>query len=92
MVTIDSLILLVKHYHLENDSNCFDKAIEMAKNELGEVLNEEREYPPFIYYLCLEQMYSNPKYEWIKKWSTMTMDERVELFNETIEALKQFID
>ena len=53
MVTLDSLLLLVKHYHLTNDSNCFEKAIDMANEELNEVLNTEREYPPFIYYLCL---------------------------------------
>ena len=90
MVTEDSLFLLVKHYHLTNESDCFDKAINMAETELPEVLNDEHEYPPFIYYLCLEQKDNNPKYRWMK-WSTMTTDERTELFNETIEALRNLL-
>lgn len=91
MVTIESLFHLVSHYHLENDDNCFEKAIEMANNELENVLNEEREYPPFIYYLCLEQMEKNEKYKFWKTFSRMTKEEKTNVFNETIEALKSFL-
>lgn len=91
MVTIDSLFHLVKHYHLDDDENCFDKAIEMASRELGEVLNTEREYPPFIYYLCLEQMDKNPKYKFGKTFSQMTDEEKTCVFNETISALKALL-
>ena len=91
MVTIDSLFLLVKHYHLVDDKNCFEKAIEMASREIGEVLNTEREYPPFIYYLCLEHMDNNPKYNFGKVFRLMTDEEKTCVFNETISALKALL-
>lgn len=91
MVTIDSLFHLVKHYHLADDSNCFEKAIEMAENDLCEVLDREREYPPFIYYLCLEHMDKNEKYKHGKTFNQMDDDERTLVFNETIEALKSLL-
>lgn len=91
MVTIDSLFHLVKHYHLVDDENCFDKAIEMANNQLSDVLDKEREYPPFIYYLCLEQMDKNPKYKFGKTFNAMTDEEKTLVFNETISALKALL-
>lgn len=91
MVTIESLFHLVRHYHLDDDDNCFEKAIDMANNELENVLNEEREYPPFIYYLCLEQMDKNEKYKFGKTFRGMTKEEKTNVFNETIEALKSFL-
>lgn len=91
MVTIDSLFHLVKHYHLEDDENCFDKAIDMANNQLSDVLDKEREYPPFIYYLCLEQMDKNPKYKFGKTFIQMTDEEKTLVFNETISALKALL-
>ncbi len=48
MVNEKALFHLVSHYHLDNDGDCFNKAISLAENELDEVLNNEREYPPFI--------------------------------------------
>jgi len=91
MVTIDSLFHLVKHYHLVDDENCFDKAIEMANNQLSDVLEKEREYPPFIYYLCLEHMDNNPKYKFGKAFRLMTDEEKTLVFNETISALKALL-
>ena len=91
MVTTDSLFHLVKHYHLENDLNCFEKAIEMAKDDLKEVLDTEREYPPFIHYLCLEHMDKNPKYRNGKTFRSMTAEEKTEVFNETISALSDLV-
>lgn len=91
MVTIDSLFHLVKHYHLVDDENCFDKAIDMANNQLSDVLDKEREYPPFIYYLCLEQMDENPKYKFGKTFIQMTDEEKTLVFNETISALKALL-
>ncbi len=89
MITIDSLFHLVKHYHLAEEENCFEKAIEMANNQLSDVLDKEREYPPFIYYLCLEQIDNNPKYQYGKTFRTMTDEEKIGVFRETIDALKQ---
>lgn len=66
MLTLDSLFHLVHHYHLENEPDCFNKAIKIGKDEFKEVLDTEREYPPFIYYLCLEHMDNNPKYKFGK--------------------------
>ena len=91
MVTENSLFHLVKHYHLENDPNCFEKAIEMGKADLKEVLDTEREYPPFIYYLCLEHMDKNPKYLYGKTFMAMDDTEKIEVFNEMISALKDII-
>lgn len=91
MVTENSLFHLVKHYHLENDPNCFEKAIEMGKCDLKEVLDTEREYPPFIYYLCLEHMDNNPKYKFGKTFRSMDDTEKIEVFNEMISALKDII-
>lgn len=91
MVTIDSLFHLVKHYHLTDDENCFEKAIDMAKSDLGKVLNTEREYPPFIYYLCLEQMENNPKYKFGKTFKSMNDEEKTLVFNETISELKALL-
>lgn len=91
MVTENSLYLLVSHYHLDNDGDCFNKAISLAENELDEVLNNEREYPPFIYYLCLEQMEKNPKYKFTKSFSRMTDEEKTLVFNETISALRELL-
>ena len=82
---------MVKHYHLENDPNCFEKSIEMAKGDLKEVLDTEREYPPFIYYLCLEHMDNNPKYKFGKTFRMMNDTEKTEVFNEMISALKDII-
>lgn len=91
MITENSLFYLVKHYHLEDDPNCFENAIEMANNQLEDVLNKEREYPPFIYYLCLEHMDNNPKYKWGKTFIQMTDEEKTSLFNETIQQLRNLI-
>lgn len=91
MVTIDSLFHLVNHYHLGDDENCFEKAIDMANGELCEVLDGDREYPPFVYYLCLEQMEKNDKYKFGKTFHLMTDEEKTEVFNETIEALKALL-
>ena len=91
MVTENSLFHLVHHYHLVNDHDCFDKAINMAEAELQEVLNDEREYPPFIYYLCLEHMDNNPKYKFGKTFRMMDNVEKTEVFNETIEELRKLL-
>lgn len=88
MINENSLFHLVSHYHLDNDGDCFNKAISLAENELDEVLNDEREYPPFIYYLCLEQMENNPKYKFGERFSKMTCEEKTSVFNETISALR----
>lgn len=91
MVTEDSLFYLVKHYHLENDPDCFEKAIEMGKCDLNEVLDTEREYPPFIYYLCLDYMDKNPKYKFGKTFGSTNDTEKTEVFNEMISELKDII-
>ena len=88
MLTLNSLILLVKHYHTENNKNCFKDAINLASKELDNVLNETREYPPFIYYLILENMDNNPKNDWgWKKFRQMSKEEKIEVFNDTINEL-----
>lgn len=89
MITENSLFHLVNHYHLEDDPNCFEKAIEMANNQLPNVLDNKREYPPFIYYLCLEHMDKNQKYTFGKTFREMNNDEKTEVFNETIQQLKE---
>jgi len=91
MLTDKDLFQLVAHYHLENDDNCFDKAIEAGSKELKEVLNTEREWPPFIYYLCLEHINGNPKYKFGKTFRQMDNEEKTNVFNETIEALKSLL-
>ena len=91
MLRLESLFLLVKHYHLENEPDCFNKAIEMGKADLKEVLDTEREYPPFIYYLCLEHMDNNPKYKLGKTFRMMDNAEKTEVFNETIEELEKLL-
>lgn len=90
MLTEKDLFQLVAHYHL--DKNCdFDGAIEMASNELPAVLDKEREYPPFIYYLCLEHINGNPKYKFGKTFRQMNDEEKTNVFNETIAALKALL-
>ena len=91
MVNENSLFHLVSHYHLDNDGDCFNKAISLAENELDGVLSNEREYPPFIYYLCLEQMEKNPKYKFGNTFSRMTDEEKRSVFNETISALRELL-
>ena len=91
MINDNSLLLLVKHYHLENESDCFNKAIETANSQLNDVLNKQREYPPFIYYLCLEHMDNNPKYKFGKTFYSMTNEEKTIVFNETIQQLKNLL-
>ena len=91
MLRLESLFHLVHHYHLENDPDCFEKAVEYAQNDLQEVLSTEREYPPFIYYLCLEHMDNNPKYKFGKTFRMMDETEKTEVFNETIEELKKLL-
>ena len=91
MLTLNSLFLLVQHYHLQNDPDCFEKAIEMGKADLKEVLDTEREYPPFIYYLCLEHMDNNPNYKLGKTFRMMDNAEKTEVFNETIEELEKLL-
>ena len=92
MVTIDSLLHLVKHYHLEDDSDCFNKSLLLAEKQLSDVLDETREYPPFIYYLCLEHMDRNPKYKNGKTFSCMINDDKTRVFNETISELRKLIN
>ena len=89
MIKENSLFHLVKHYHLENDTNCFERAIDMANSQLNDVLGKDREYPPLIYYLCLEHMDNNPKYKFGKTFNSMDDVEKTVVFNETIEALKK---
>lgn len=89
MLTIDSLFLLVKHYKTVNDKDCFDKAISLAFKELNNVLDESREYPPFIYYLILEHMDKNPKYMYRCTWKNMNNEQKIIAFKETIEELKR---
>lgn len=91
MLRLESLFLLVRQYHLENDPDCFEKAIEMGKDDLKEVLDTEREYPPFIYYLCLEHMDNNPKYKFGKTLMSMDDTEKTEVFNETIAELEKLL-
>jgi hypothetical protein len=91
MITENSLFHLVRHYRLENDPDCFEKAIEMGKADLKEVLDAEREYPPFVYYLCLEHMDNNPKYKFGKTFKMMDDNEKTVVFNETIEELRKLI-
>lgn len=93
MVNENSLFHLVRHYHLDNDEDCFNNAISLAENELDEVLKSknEREYPPFIYYLCLEHMDKNPKYQFGKTFRRMTDEEKTSVFNETISALRELL-
>ena len=91
MITENSLFHLVRHYHLENDPDCFDKAIEMGEADLKEVLDARREYPPFVYYLCLEHMDNNPKYKFGKTFKIMDDNEKTVVFNETIEELRKLI-
>lgn len=86
MLTINSLFLLVKHYHLTDKKNCFSRAISMAETELNEILNPSREYPPFVYYLILEHMANNEKYKGIK-FSLMDDDEKTNVFKETLDSL-----
>lgn len=93
MLNLNSLILLVKHYHVENNKNCFEEAINLASKELDDVLDETREYPPFIYYLILENMDNNPKNNWgWKKFSQMSKEEKIEVFNDTLKELKKLTD
>ena len=89
MLLLDDLFQLVYHYRLSNEKDCFNKAIEMARNELSAVLDDTREYPPFMYYLMLAYMDGNEKY-YGKKFCRMNDAEKTELFNETIEALIKF--
>lgn len=91
MIVENDLFQLVAHYHLENADNCFENAINVAEKELQEVLNTEREWPPFIYYLCLMHMQNNPKYKFGKTFNKMNNDEKTIVFNETIEALRNLL-
>lgn len=91
MITEDSLFHLVHHYHLENNDNCFEEAIDLASNELSNVLDTTREYPVFVYYLCLEHMDKNPKYKFGDTFSRMTDEQKTEVFNETIEELRKLL-
>ena len=91
MLKLDSLFHLVHHYHLENDPDCFNKAIEMGKGDLKKVLGIEHEYPPFIYYLCLEYMDNNPNYKFGKTFRSMDDNEKTEVFNETIAELEKLL-
>lgn len=91
MITEDSLFHLVHHYHLENNYNCFEEAINLASNELPNVLDTTREYPVFVYYLCLEHMDKNPKYKFGDTFSRMTDEQKTVVFNETIEELKKLL-
>ena len=89
MLTIDSLFLLVKHYKTDKHRDCFDEAILLASKELNNVLNESREYPPFVYYLILEHMDKNPNYVYKSTWKNMNNEEKTIAFEETIEELKR---
>ena len=91
MLTEESLFLLAKHYHTEKHNECFGMAVELASEELDNVLDETREYPPFVYYLVLENMDGNQKYIGRKAWRAMSKEERTEAFNDTIENLKKII-
>ena len=91
MVTIDSLFYLASDYNLGKDDESLYKAIELASKDFNEVMNKDREYPPFIYYICLEHMDNNPKYKFGKTFRMMSDDEKKSVFDETINALKDIL-
>lgn len=90
MLTRKSLFLLVNHYGTgRNGERRYDDAIDMASNEFDNIVDETREYPPFLYYLILENMDSNPKYIDRLKWSRMSIEEKRNAFDDTIEELRK---
>ena len=91
MLILDDLFELVYHYRVQSEKDCFNKAIELASAELDDVLDDTREYPPFVYYLLLAHMDGNDKY-YGRKFSTMSRQERIDLFNDTIIGLKKLAE
>lgn len=91
ILELDDLIELVYHYHLQNKDNCFEEAISLAEKELNEVLDDTREYPPFIYYLILinkdhnDIIYNRPR----KRWMDLSKEEKTKEFYSTIEELRK---
>lgn len=85
-LSLKDLWYLVENYHLENNINGFEESIELAKNELSEILNPTKDYPPFIYYLILEHLDGSG----INFMLSSEIDKE-KYFNETIEELNKLL-
>jgi len=88
MINENSLMQLMSKY---KQAKSFDDLFSLANQELNAVLDKEREYPPFMYYLCLEHIDNNPNYKNGKSFSKMTNEEKSNIFNEVIIALKALV-
>ena len=95
MLTKESLKHLLKFFNFKFDwdedvtvkyPKELSEAIQNLENQLEEFLHPTKEYPPFVYYLVLDHMDGNIKYN--KLLRLMTDEEKTNVFNETISALK----
>lgn len=82
-LSLDDLFQLVYHYKTQDRADPFNDAIDLAETALGDVLDTEREYPPFIYYLILINMQNR------KRWYDMSDEEKTEEFHNTIKRLRE---
>ncbi|MBR4590129.1 MAG: hypothetical protein IKO36_05625 [Bacteroidaceae bacterium] len=82
MINSKDLQMLIAHYRV----NTPDEAIDLASKEFDNVVNKDREYPPFMYYMILSYLDGNMNYD--KKFKDMSMTEKRKVFDETIESLK----
>ena len=95
MLTKVSLKYLLKSFNFKFDwdedvavkyAKELSESIQNAEKQMEEFLHPTKEYPPFVYYLVLEHMDGNTKYN--KPLRLMTDEEKTKVFNETINALK----
>ena len=79
MLNTSSLVHLAHHYGTTD----LEAGINFASKELDAVLDETREYPPFIWYLMLDHLDGK------KRLRTMSREEKTEVFWEVINELKR---
>ena len=83
----EDLYHLVEKYGDKNEKDITKRAedaIENSKSVIPELYNEDREFPPFLYYIVLSRLVRGDKR---KRWIDMTKEEKEEAVKETYDWL-----
>jgi hypothetical protein len=64
-------------------------AIENSKVDIPELFNEEREYPPFLYYIVLSMLNRRKTYE---KWSKLNKTDKLKIVDECYSWLNSLVE
>ena len=64
-------------------------AIESSKIDIPELFNEDREYPPFLYYIILSMLNRRKTHE---KWSKLNKEDKLKIVDECYSWLNSLVE